>query len=32
MLITGRIFIGAVLKEFGQAEADAPAAGVLEAV
>ena len=32
MLITGRIFIGAVLKEFGQAEADTPAAGVLEAV
>jgi len=30
MLITGRIFIGAVLEEFGQTGANAPAAGVLE--
>ncbi len=32
MLVTGRIFIGAVLRELGQAEGVAPAEGALEAV
>lgn len=32
MLVTGRIFIGTVLKELGQGEAVSPSEGVLEAV